>query len=326
MFEDVVRMNGDSCSYSFESLRKHTFASTGSRFSIECNGLYNYPISNRGFNPKTIGLHRLPNVKLVDCTLEKAGGHKMTIYISFSGVDKIRQTNYFYREEMAVINSAMNLASFNMSLRASSDSDYADVRDQIGRLNSFETKVKGKFGKILMNRKSSLGPKAMRLFAEMFDRALISFEGSDGVKVCTDPKMNGMRYDAGCSLLVDANVAKAITALNRGHYFTANLAGIKNTFKERPDLTLTLDDAYHDNFDEDEREGDAYVCIQKFVESRVRLLYRELRTEMIQVVEDSDFLYYFDVGVEITSMDDALDLVTLTTPADEALRVILDRR
>jgi hypothetical protein len=325
--EELVEVTGSKGRYSMSSLRSHFFASTGSRFSIECGDLVNYPITNRGFNPKKIGFHRLPNVVLADCLLEKACGHQMTIYISFTGVERIRQTNFFYKEEMAVINSAMNLAVYDMKIGTRTNAELNEVADQISRFPTFETKVKGDFGKNLKNRRTVIGPKAMKMFARKFDEALLSFELGGGVKTCMDPKFNGMRYDTNKSELAEVNVKKAIEALNKGHYFSANLAGIKNSFKERSDLSLTMDAHFYSNriIETSTEPFNAFEHIQAFVQSKVPILYEELRSEIMQVVRGSQFIYYFDIGVELASLDPKLDLVTMTEPANAALVEILNK-
>ena len=320
----LIVMIGTKARFVLGSLRKHTFASTGSRFGLECGALYNYPISNRGFYPKNVGYHRFPNVQVCDAMLEQIAGHKLTVYISFTGVEKIRQSNFFYKEEMAVINSAMNLAMYKMKVGAARNTELREVADQMSRFTIFETKVKGEFGKNLKNKNLVIGPKAMQLFAKQFDLALESFQTIDGVKCCMDPKMNGMRYDTNKCELVDENVRKAIERLNRGHHFSANLAGVKNVFKERTDLTLSLNAQFY-NAIPDSEDFDVNATIQEFVESKVPVLYEELRTTIFEISPGSDAIYYFDIGVELTSLDRYLDLVTLTDPADKALRKILEK-
>jgi hypothetical protein len=323
----LVGMTGENCMYNFESVRKHIRSSAGSRFSIECGDLANYPISSRGFHPKKIPFHRLPNVVICNCFLTEALGHKMTIYLSFTGVERLRKTNYFYRDEMAVINTALNLTVSHMKDKALTDDTIKIFADQIGRLTSFEQQVVGDFGKVIENRTSSLGPKAMKVFAQLFDRALTSINCEDGIDLCLDPKFNGMRFDKGKCLLKRAYISKALDALNKGHYFTANLAGIKNVFKERTEFTLTMDEAYYSGSSDDNLFYPGMTTngrIQSFVDLCVNTLYTQLKTKIVEVLPEKQDIYFFDIGVELSSLDSNLDFVSLTNPAFENLQRILE--
>jgi hypothetical protein len=327
--EELVNMTGKKCQYTLNSVTDHFYSSTGSRFKIQCGGLNNYPISSRGFRTKEISFHRLPNVILFKCSLNSAPAHPMAIYISFTGVERIRQTNMFYQEEMSVINTALNLTVFTMKSFSTTDVDLLEYADQISRLPVFETKVKGQFKKNVKDSKSFLGPKAMLLFASTFDTCLKSLQGETGLGNCLNPKFNGMRYDDGKCLLEENNVILAIKSLNKGHYFTANLAGIKNVFKELPTLRLLLNEEYYlgsdvslDEFDE---SPDVFEKVQTFVDESLKRLYDVLRTRMVEIVPGEESIYYFDVGVELSSLDPDLDLVTLMTPAYTSLDTILQQ-
>jgi hypothetical protein len=326
----LIAMIGTNCMFTFESLRSHIRASKGSRLSVECGDLRNYPISSRGYKPKRVGYHRLPNVALITCHLQRALGHRMTIYISFTGVERLRESNFYYREEMAVINTALNLAVSNMKTLAADNPEFQVYADQIGKLSSHETKVKGDFAANLVNRTESLGPGAMGIFARQFDLAFASLQNGRGLDFCMDPKLNGMRYNKGESLLKREYVAKAIKALNQGHYFTANLAGIKNTYKERDDFTMTMNEAFYATSEPDrqfEDGSDINELIQEFVSDKVKQLYTELRTDIFKMDPDLELplneVYFFDIGVEFTSLDEDLDLVSLATPGYEMLDKIL---
>jgi hypothetical protein len=323
--EDLVGMTGNHCMYTFDSLRSHIRSSTSSRFSIECGNLSNLPITNRGFNPKKIGFHRLPNVAICNAHLKEALGYKMTIYISFSGTERVRQTNYFYREEMAVINTAMNLAISLMKTNVKHDATLKPFGDQIGRMTKFETKVKGQFGKTLKNHTFSVGPRAMLLFAQQFGMAMEMLKTDQGIPTCMDSKMNGMRFDKDKCTLKEAYVAKAIKELNKGHYFSANLAGIKNVFKERPEYTLQMDAAYYESLPYEDEDLSTNDLVQNFVNQCVQRLYEELRTKIIQIVTHAQFVYYFDIGVDVSSLDPELDLVTLSAPLSDCVETILGK-
>lgn len=326
-FESLVVMIGGNCEFSFESLRTHIRSCKSSRQAIMCNYLLNYPISIRGYRQKQVRVHRLPNVFLCHCNLGQALGHKMSIYIFFTGVEFIRQTNFLYREEMAVINSALNLTSYYLKLSFPNDESMQSIADQIGRLGSFETKVKGVFSKYIVNRTTHLGPKAMKVFAKYFDEALLSFMEPGGVENCMDPMYNGMRFDDDKCQLKKEYVEKAILALNRGHYFTANLAGFKNCYKERPEFTLRLDRDFY-RIQEEVNGGEVPLneYIQKFVDRSVKKIYRHLRTEVFQIAEGLEEMYYFDIGVEIRCLDDNVDLVTLGSESLFCMQELLELR
>jgi hypothetical protein len=318
-------MTGTNCEYSFESLRTHIRSSSSSRQAIMCNNLLNYPISIRGYKQKQIRFHRLPNVVMCQCHLGHALGHRMTIYISFTGIDYIRQTNYLYREEMAVINTALNMTSSYMKLLASSDPTMEEFADQIGRLCSFEQKVKGSFSRNIMNRVSHLGPKAMRLFAKHFDKALLTLMEHGGLMTCMDPKFNGMRFDDDKCELKSEYVQKAIVAVNRGHYYTANLAGFKNCYKEKTEFTFRMDRHFYEREGFNPANGDHIdKYIQLFVDESLARLYEHIRTQVIEIIPAADEMYYFDIGVDIRCLDDNIALVSLNQESLSCLESLLE--
>jgi hypothetical protein len=322
--ETLIDMTGVNCEYSFESLRTHIRSSNSSRQAILCNQLLNYPISSRGYKQKMIRFHRLPNVAICNCSLTHALGHRMTIYISLTGIEHIRQTNYLYREEMAVINTAMNLTSSCLKLLSSDESEEDNFNDQIGRLTSFDQSVKGNFSKYLSNRVSHLGPRAMKLFAYHFDDFLLSLLEEGGVDNCMNPKFNGMRYDENQCKLNRDFVERAILSINRGHHFTANLAGFKNAYKENPDYTLRIDRQFYRDIEFGTDEDDHIdPYIQRFVDGCVRSLYEQLRTDIVQIVEDSRLMYYFDIGVDIRCLDPNRDLVCHNEEALTCMQTLL---
>jgi hypothetical protein len=318
-------MIGGNCEFSFESLRTHIRSCKSSRQAIMCNHLLNYPISIRGYKQKQVRVHRLPNNFLCYCNLGQALGHKMAIYIFFTGVEFIRQTNFLYREEMAVINSALNITTYFLKLSVPDDEDMESIADQVGRLGSFETKVKGVFSNYIVNRTTHLGPNAMKQFAKYFDEALVSLMEPDGVSNCMNPMYNGMRYDDDKCQLKREYVEKAIVALNRGHYFTANLAGFKNCYKEKPEYTLRLDHDFYRN-EENGNGGPALLNehIQRFVDRTVTHIYDHIRTEVIEIVAGSEEMYYFDIGVEISCLDPNIDLVSLGPESLACMQELLE--
>jgi hypothetical protein len=211
----------------------------------------------------------------------------MSIYLTLSGLDRVRKTNYFTHEELAIINGALNLASFVLKTK-NSDILY---NDSVMRLPKFETKVRGKYGNYVKNSRVNFGPNAMKKFSEVFDNALQKICEMDDLVTFLTPLYTGMRFDDGEGL-DPIRLKAAAECLSRGVHFTANLAGIKDIFKEKESFIAE----FNTDFSKQYNDADWERYMKGVTEDAYKFLKKEVFVN--SVVSDKD-IYHFDLGLEI---------------------------
>jgi hypothetical protein len=307
----LVDMCGKNCQFSFNSLLYHSNSAMGSRFSIDCRDLKYHPLLLRGLNAGAIGYERLPNIRLCDCHLNAVPGHVMSIYITLTGVDRIRQSNHLCHEELAIINAALNLATCGLKQKRV----HQLYNDSVMRMPKFETKVRGKFGNHVKNSRVSFGPNVMEGFAKLFDDSLKKIlERTDLIKFL-DPTWTGMRFDNKQGLdRVKLNAARE--CLKRGVHFTASLAGIKDIFKEDETFIAGFNTTLLNEYNSTE--------FSRFIETGTHNAYNFLRKKVFvkSVVNEKD-IYHFDLGLEIVpSFESDLSFLVNMKYAKEQLKLL----
>lgn len=264
---------------------------TGSRYSMDCRGLENTPMTLRGFNAGTFNYSRMPNIPICECYLKEIPGHTVSIYLTFTGVKRLRKTNFLYLEELAIVNAAKNLAIMTMK---SDDSESLDkYRDIIKGFVKSESSVRGGYRRYQANSRKSFGPQVMRIFAGLFDESLDVIINSDDILTYMAPTYTGMRFDVDDGGLCPQKLKEAAESLKRGVHFTANLAGIKEVFKENPD--------YIRHFDGTRDNRCSQRKVNAFVKKSVKSAYKYMRDEVFHSpLREPVDPYQFDIGLEIS--------------------------
>jgi hypothetical protein len=284
-------MCGTECSFSVNSRTYHNNSSTGSRWSVDCRQLKNHPMTVRGYEAGCISMDRLPNMRVFDGHLKAIPGNIMAIYITLTGVERIRKTNYLYLEEVAVINAALNLAGMSVKTSPGASDTYNDTSI---RIQYFETKVRGKYSKHLTNKRETVSPISMKNFVRYVDDALAFILKSNDPTKYMHWIYSGMKFDKGDGLDKDKFLA-AIETMKRGVYFSASLAGVKETFKERKEFI------YHFNVG----PGTAYSdpAWNKFIEEASEEAYDFMKNKLFKdaIIGATD-VYHFDIGLEVTPL------------------------
>jgi hypothetical protein len=280
----ISSMAGTKCAFSLKSKLCHTSSAFGTRFSLDCRELRDHPILLRGLKAGTIGYDRLPNIRIAECYLSAVPGHVMSIYLTLTGVERLRRTNYFCFEEVAIINAAMNLATLTMK----SSNEEMLYRDNVLRFPKFETMVKGSFGRYIACYTHPFGSQTMKLFSSFFDKALNVILSHSKIEVFMKPLWAGMRYDNGQSGYNTKKLKAAVATFKRGMHYTANLAGIKDVFKENPDFCKDFDDLNSNDWNE-------------YVEVTTNKAYLFLKNEMFPNAKlTENDIYHFDLGLEVS--------------------------
>jgi hypothetical protein len=286
----LVGMCGTECQFSINSLLQHNYASSGSRWSMDCRALTNHPITLRGYEAGCVNYNRLPNTHVMDCHLKSMPGNIMSIYITLTGVERIRKTNFFYLEEVALVNAALNLASMEIKT-TESESDI--FNDTSMRIQYFETKVRGKFSKHITNRRENVGVQSMRNFSDYFDKALAYILADTEWERFMNPDYSGMKFDKGDGLCKKKFKA-AIETFKRGIYYSANLAGVKESFKE----TNTFIRHFNDGKEENKYTQTKWT---EFIKKSSDHAYDFLKDEVFKgALKTPRDVYHFDIGLEIT--------------------------
>jgi hypothetical protein len=248
------------------------------------------PIIAKSAIVEKVDLALLPNIKIAECNNKELFGHSMAIYLSYIGPTRLRKTNMFRNEELAVIISAMNFAK---RLLATDDEIDETDRSQLSNLPVFETKVDcAAISSVKKNTRGIVGRSNMVRFAKAFTQGLNELATND----CDDEYYSatyiGMTFlESSLDIPFMKEFAKDL-ALN--HYFTASCAGFKNVFKTK-DLTINLNQ---------ERDGDGTPIynlgnINEVVQTKVSRIYQILRQDVFKNVNFGSMFYFVDIAVTL---------------------------
>jgi hypothetical protein len=292
-------MCGEKCQFTLNSLSYNSSGATATRNSLDCRDLPSEPLTLRGHDAGIIGSHRLPNTRVAECYFKEIPGHVMSIYLTFTGVKRVRKTNNLYLEELALINSAMNAAM--ITLKADNRKALDKYRDVINKFTKVETPVRGEYKKYQSNSKKSLGPKVMSIFAQYFDISLKAICEDDNISKYMTSTYSGMHFDEGDEGLSLTKLEEAAISLNRGVHFTASLAGIKEVFKENPKYMREFSGTADDQCTQtkmtswvNQAVSDAYDFLRNDV-----FFTPEMNSDHANHFEISD-PYHFDIGLEVS--------------------------
>jgi hypothetical protein len=144
----------------------------------------------------------------------------------------------------------------------------------------------------LKRRQERIGQKTMLQFAEKFDGAMAYILTSADPITFMKPEFCGMRFNRGDGLS-EPKFLQAIETLKRGKYYSASIAGMKETFKENP--------AFIQHFNS--REGIAYTdnAWKGFISQATQAAHDFMREEVFvgNHLEDHA-VYHLDIGLEVT--------------------------
>jgi hypothetical protein len=292
-FEEIINACGEECIFHIDSLIERTKSSDGFRFQIDTSNLVIEPIIAKSAIVQKVDLSLLPNVKIAECNNKALFGHSMAIYISYIGPTKLRKTNMFKNEELAIIISAMNYAK--RLLGTDEDLNETDS-SQLSNLPVFETKVDcAAISSVKKNTRGIVGRNNMVRFAEAFTAGLHKLAEDEPNEEYYTSQYLGMSFletlDSSLNFTYMKQFAKDL-AMN--HYFTASCAGFKNIFKTN-DLTIDLskkrdfDGNYIHNLDR----------IHGEVQTKVDKIYNILRREVFQNVNFGNMFYFVDIAVTL---------------------------
>jgi hypothetical protein len=298
-FAEVVKGCGSRCGFTVNSMTRRTNSTTGSRFALDNRELSNDPITGRGLKLQTLNMSRVPNIEVARCHLNELPGYDMPIYLHWLGLSRVRETNYFTNNELAVINMVLNLT--RLDLVRGSTKRHETVTEELAKLKVFESKVKGATADILKSKKYHLGRGSMDEFATTFMKMLkhmcemtpVQFEQS------FTPFITGMHFDG--MLRENLNVRYMMSfcrSLAHNCYFCASLAGCKRIFHNKKALchkfeTLEQLDSNH-----------LTTMVKKFTAE----IYRCIREEIFVIPKrprkkyDGDIQYHFDFGLEYSPL------------------------
>jgi hypothetical protein len=167
---DLVNGCGTKCAWSLNSMTRRTGSTTGSRFALDNRELVNNPITGRGLRLQTVNLKRTPNIELFCCHLKCFPAHRMPVCLHWLGLERVRDTNCFTCNEVAVVNMALNVTHPNIVLKDSERDE--PMTDQLSKLKLFETTVPGPSSKSLTGHSCKLSSDSMLEFGQEFMEAL----------------------------------------------------------------------------------------------------------------------------------------------------------
>jgi hypothetical protein len=292
-FEDIINACGEDCIFHVDSLLQRTKSSDGFRFQMDTSNLIVDPIIAKSARVEKVDLSLLPNIKIAECNNKYIFGHSMAIYISYIGATKLRKTNMFKNEELAIIISAMNFAK--RSLGADQELDDTD-RSQLSNLPVYETKVDcAAISSVKKNTRGIIGRDNMERFASAFTDGLEELASEDCNPEYYSSAYIGMTFLESLDSKLDLPYMKEFAKdLAKNHYFTASCAGFKNIFK-KSELTIDLNlkrafnGDYIHNLD----------SIDGQVQQKVDRIYQILRQEVFKNVNFGRVFYYVDIAATL---------------------------
>jgi hypothetical protein len=248
----------------------------------------------------------------------------MPIYLHWLGLSRVRETNYFTNNELALINVVLNLT--RLTLVKESDVRLESTTEELAKLKLFETKVKGSSLKVLKSHKYHLGCSSMLEFATTFMSMLNYLSGCslEEFKECINPYMTGMKFDGKFLDHLNLRQMKSFgVSLHNNCYFCASLAGCKRVFHNDPKLCFKVE----------RPEQRSIVHINRLVRLTTKRIYYMLRELVFPVctprsVNDGHIQYHFDLGIEFSPLkeDNVSFLLSGTKTMRSFKRYLLETR
>jgi hypothetical protein len=260
---------------------------------MDTSNLTLQPIITKSAKLEKVDLSLLPNIKIAECNNKELFGHSMAIYISYIGAQRLRKTNMFRNEELAIIISAMNYAKRLLGQDVDlSESD----KSQISNLPVYETKVGcADISSVKKNTRGIVGRENMARFAKAFTEGLETLATDDCDSEYYSSTYIGMTFVESLEEKLDIPYMKRFAKdLAINHYFTASCAGFKNIFKKTP-LTIDLNQKR-------DRDGE-YIynldSIQQHIQGKVNDIYTKLREDVFKDVNFGSVFYFVDIAATL---------------------------
>jgi hypothetical protein len=240
---------------------------------------------------KSFNMKHTPNYSLMICNLNKLPDIPMYINLHWLGFPRLRATNYFNHNELAVINMILNLTRLTL---------LEEEEEELAKLRLFETKVKGPTAKYLRKKMNHLSPTSMLAFAEVFMDQLedLATCSSEAFEECVTPYCAGMSFAVDLKEELSVPYMRCFTkSLFNNCYFVASLPGCKGFFHSRPDLHFVFEAEEHLTMD---------FLRSKILET-TRAIYDFLRSEVFRIEgrrnqNDGNIQYHIDMGIEFSPL------------------------
>lgn len=297
-YSNVVRGCGSRCAFVLESTTTRLKATTGSRFSLDNRELTDHPILGRGYKMKSVNMSRVPNIQIASCHLNEVPGNSMPIYLHWLGLSRVRETNYFTNNEVAVINMVLNLTRLQLA-KDENDRDET-VTEELAKIKLFESNIKGQAGNHLKNKRYHLGSEAMLEFSNQFMLTLkyLAETTMDVFLTHINHFTTGMTIKKPLRKKLNVKYMKSFSlSLFHNCSFCASLAGCKGTFHNKPCLRRRIEEPHQMNM----------RYLTTMVEETTEEIYRIIREEVFVITKwpredhDGGIQYHFDFGFEYSS-------------------------
>ncbi len=293
----IINLMGSEATFSMFPCNCISNSTNGSRFSIDCRGLINNPISVKGKPLKNVRMEDLPNLNLFQVNLPKLEGCVMTVTMHLSGITQVRKMNYFKNVELAVVQACWNRAKKILSKR---DGLEDNISWEVKRLQKFMCyNANAKSASLLGKGKTSLNYKAMLMLVGEFENAMKYF-AENAIDVQDGQKTGIMPLFGDTSMkFSDEDFQQAAIFLNEYKVFTFTVAGIKWFFRKNENNTIL--------FDKGKTSDDILLG-----SSECKDLMAEKANDLLEYLKDEVFLtprgtpkssFYYDVGYELVSTD-----------------------
>ena len=218
--------SAENCMLTLPATTAHTQTANGSRFFIDTVNMQNKP-KIRGINARKIGMEKFPNISIGTLSLREL--HRpLTIYFYNMATPKITSTNMFTKEELAVLNTVLNMAR-EMSKDEAISNDRQDLEKSFLDFHPFKSTYGTISARSCTRDYNELTMEEMIIFAKNMEISLKQVADNESEYPFWLPKYYQIISDEPFTISREKLVETA-KELNAGATYVASLSGVKKFF------------------------------------------------------------------------------------------------
>jgi hypothetical protein len=226
----------------------------------------------------------------------------MVINIHWVGIQRLRGTNYFTHNELALINVVLNLTRLSLVNSEEVGTREAHLTEELAKLKLFETQVKGPAEKMLKSKDYHLSHSSVLLFSEEFMGILQHLAGlnQSEFNASLTTFSTGMSFGEELDEKLSFSYMRSFCkSLFYNSFFVASLAGCKSAFHSKPALRAKFET----------NEQLTMESLAAKVEETTSLIYAHLRDNVFVMdlprsENDGNVRHHLDLGIEFSPLPD----------------------
>ena len=255
----------------------------------------------------SFNLKHTPNIELMRCRLNELPCHQMVINLHWLGMPRLRGTNFFTHNEVALINVVLNLTRL-LLVNQNPGGREAHLTEELAKLKLFETVVKGPSAKLLKSKDYHLSNTAVSLFAETFMATLEKLSTMTHAMFVTriTKYSTGMSFEGELEEKLSFPYMRSFCkSLFNNSFFVASLAGCKSAFHSKPALRAKFETSENLTMEAlTMKVGETTDLIYDYLREKVFLKQSSVDDVGTIQYNDGNIQYHMDLGIEFSPLED----------------------